>query len=178
MIVTAFAVVGVESVVHEVTGYQVVREHNALQAMLDRYLRSELAVWAKTFPDEFYKQIFRLRGWEWKGRAVNPPGVVAHYTKDLIYARLAPGLLKELELRLPKGKRGPKARCFCLLTEDVGMPALAQHMYAVIVTMRQSDDWPSFMAKMDRALPRHGDTLLLPLMSSDVQVIPVEDLEK
>ena len=31
----------------------------ALQAILDAYLRKELA-WAKRFPDEFDRQIFRL----------------------------------------------------------------------------------------------------------------------
>jgi antitoxin HicB len=40
----------------------------ALQAILDTFLRKELAAGAKRFPDEFYQHIFRLRGWEWKGR--------------------------------------------------------------------------------------------------------------
>jgi P63C domain len=60
---------------------------------------SMLAAWAKTFPNEFYEQIFRLRGWQWKGGSTNPPQAVAGYTKDFVYARLAPGLLKSSKER-------------------------------------------------------------------------------
>lgn len=45
--------------------------------------------WAKRFPDEFYKQICRLKGWQWRGMKVNRPSVVAQYTTDLVYERLA-----------------------------------------------------------------------------------------
>ena len=61
--------VGVIALVDEATGYQEVRDKIALQAILDAYLRKELAAWAKRFPDEFYEHIFRLRGWKWKGRS-------------------------------------------------------------------------------------------------------------
>ena len=60
--------VGVIALVDEATGYQEVRDKMALQAILDAFLRKELAAWAKRFPDEFYEHIFRLRGWQWKGR--------------------------------------------------------------------------------------------------------------
>jgi len=34
---------------------------------------------AKRFPNEFYEQMFRLRGWQWKGMKVNRPQIVGHY---------------------------------------------------------------------------------------------------
>ena len=72
----------------------------------------------------------------------NRPQVVANYTKDIVYARLAPGILKELEARNPKNEKGyRKAKHYQWLTEDVGHPALAQHLYAVIGLMRLSDSW-------------------------------------
>ena len=74
-----------------------------------RFLRKELAAWAKRIPDEFYEQIFRLRGWQWRGRGTNPPQVVAAYTKDIVYSRLAPGIIDELEKRIRQkaGSVGP-----------------------------------------------------------------------
>src|SRR5262245_17296535 len=123
--------VGIIALVDEVTGYQEVRDREALQAILDRYLRKAFAAWAKRFPDEFYKEIFRLRGWKWRGMEVNRPQCVANYTKDLVYKRLAPGILEELEARNPKNEWGHReARHHQWLTEDVGHPALAQHLYA------------------------------------------------
>src|SRR5258708_29379167 len=52
------------ALVDEATGFQATRDREALQEMLDRFLRHELAAWAKRFPDQFYEHIFRLRGWK------------------------------------------------------------------------------------------------------------------
>ena len=62
MLMRGLAHIGIIALVDEATGYQEVRDREALQALLDRYLRKELAAWAKKFPDDFYKEIFRLRG--------------------------------------------------------------------------------------------------------------------
>src|SRR5262249_3751703 len=67
ILMRGLARVGIVALVDEATGYQEVRDRRALEAILDRFLRKELAAWAKRFPDEFYQEIFRLRGWEWKG---------------------------------------------------------------------------------------------------------------
>ena len=156
--------VGVVGLVDEATGFQDERQRGALQKILDAYLRRELAAWAKRFPDEFYRHIFRLRGWTWKGRSVNPPQAVAHYTKDVVYARLAPGILDELEKRNPMEDGKRKGKHHQLLTAEVGHPALAQHLYAVVTLMRISRTWEQFIVLLDEALPRRGDTLLLPFM--------------
>ena len=168
MIVRGLARVGIVALVDEATGYQEVRDKHALQAILDQFLRKEFAAWAKTFPDEFYQQIFRLRGWEWKGMKVNRPQVVAKYTNDIVYARLAPGVLDELQKRNPKNERGSrKSAHFQWLTEDVGHPALAQHLYGVIGFMRAADSWEEFKRILDRAFPKRGDTLQLQLVITE-----------
>jgi len=75
ILLRGLAHVGIIALIDEATGYQTIRDREALQAILDAYLRKELAAWAKRFPDEFYEQMFRLRGWRWKGMKVNrPPG--------------------------------------------------------------------------------------------------------
>ncbi|MBF3067897.1 hypothetical protein HKW83_32300, partial [Pseudomonas aeruginosa] len=83
--------------IDEATGYQEIRPKDALQAYLEKIIRKDLAAWAKKFPDEFYENIYKLRGWVWPGMQKNRFSVVAHYTRDLIYERMAPGLLQELE---------------------------------------------------------------------------------
>ena len=134
IIIRALAHVGIIALIDEATGYQEVRDRHALQEILDKYLRKEFAAWAKCFPEEFYRHIFRLRHWEWKGMKVNRPQIVAHYTKDLIYARLAPGILKELETRNPKDEKGyRKAPFYWWLTEDVGHPKLHSFSLACLV---------------------------------------------
>ncbi len=167
VLMRGLAHVGIIALVDEATGYQDFRNRQTLQAILDRFLRKELAAWAKRFPDEFYEQIFRLRGWTWRGMSKNRPQVVANYTKDIVYERLAPGVLKQLEARNPKDDTGRrKSKHHQWLTEDVGNPALAQHLHAVIAFMRVSSSWGQFKQMLDRAFPKRGNTLSLPFTSN------------
>lgn len=162
LLIRGLAHVGIIALVDEATGYQEVRDRQALQAILDKFLAKELAAWAKRFPDEFYKEIFRLRGWEWKGIKVNKPQVVAAYTKDIVYERLLPGLLDELEKKNPKTEKGyRKNRHHQWLTSEIGHPALAQHLFGVITLMKASTSWDSFKTMLDQALPKRNSTPML-----------------
>lgn len=166
LLMRGLARVGIVALVDEATGYQDVRDRQALQALLDRFLRKELAAWAKRFPDEFYEHIYRLRNWNWSGRAKNPPQVVAAYTKNFVYERLAPGILSELQARNPANDKGNRrAKHHQWLTDEIGHPALAQHLHAVIVLMRVATSWDQLKAMLDTSLPRKGETLKLPIMS-------------
>ena len=175
ILMRGLAHVGIFALIDEATGYQEVRDKKALQAILDRYLRHEFAAWAKRFPEEFYREMFRLRGWTWKGMKVNRPQCVATYTKDLIYKRLAPGILAELEQRNPvqiNGRR--KSAHHQWFTEDIGHPALAQHLHAVIGLMRATpaDDWTFFIRLLDRAFPKKGDSIQLDIYDAGVPINP------
>jgi len=164
ILVRGFARVGIIALVDEATGYQEIRDRLALQAILDKYLRKELAAWAKRFPDEFYQQIFRLKGWQWQGMKINRPSVVGKYTNDIVYERLAPGVLKELQERNPKDESGQrKAKHHQWFTEDIGHPALAQHLHATIALMRASATWDHFHRLLQRALPKKNETIPLGL---------------
>lgn len=164
LLIRGLAEVGIIALVDEATGYQDVRARRALQEVLDAYLLKELAAWAKRFPDDFYKEIYRLRGWQWRGRGVNPPQVVAKYTTDFVYDRLAPGITEELQNRMPRNAAGAKkGKLHQLLSDDVGHPALAQHLHAVITLMKASPDWDTFKLLLNRSLPKRGATLELPL---------------
>ena len=58
-----FATVGIIALVDKATGYQRIREERALATILEKFIADELQPWTKTFPYEFYEQIFRLKGW-------------------------------------------------------------------------------------------------------------------
>lgn len=104
----AFAKVGIVALVHEITGYQEYLEREMLQEILKRYISDELLEYAKTFPMEFYKQVFRLKGWNWNaGRMSSIMGAIVN---DLVYARLAPGVLEELKNVTSDGEGIPRTR--------------------------------------------------------------------
>lgn len=168
ILVRGFARVGIIALVDEATGYQNIRPRRALQEYLEQIIRKELAAWAKKFPDEFYENIYKLKGWKWPGMGKNRFSVCAHYTRDLVYQRLAPGLLQELEAKSPKNSKGNRKNKFHQwLTEDVGNPMLAQHLHSLIMFQRlainNGQTWEEFLKMVDKVMPKRGDTLQLPL---------------
>ena len=163
ILVRGFARVGIIALVDEATGYQDDRVKTALQDIFNAFLRKELAAWVQRFPEEFYREIYRLRGWDWKGMKVNRPQVVAYYTVDLVYSRLLPHIMEELENRMPRTESGRrKGKLHQLFSDDIGHPALAQHLYAVITLMRvpEDGDWDGFMRMINRAHPKKTDKWL------------------
>ncbi|MGD9852456.1 MAG: P63C domain-containing protein [Nitrospirales bacterium] len=162
ILLRGFARVGIIALIDEATGYQEVRDRRALQAILDLYLRKELAAWAQRFPNEFYQELFRLRGWDWRSKSSKRPRQAGKDTKNVIYSRLAPGILEELEKKNPPDENWHrKARHHQWLTEDIGHSALAQHLHAVMALMRISKDWPQFTEMLDKAFPKRGDSTQL-----------------
>ena len=167
-LIRAFSRVGVIALVDEATGYQELRDRKALQAILDKYLLEQQAKWAKRFPDDFYKEIFRLREWEWRGMKVNRPQVVAKYTNDIVWDRIAPGVREELERLNPKTEQGRRrTRHHQWLTEDIGHPALQKHLNGVIVLMksvvRAKGGWDEFRRRLQRVFPKINTNVDLPL---------------
>lgn len=166
ILVRGFARVGIIALIDEATGYQVYRSRKALEELLDKYISKELIDWAKTFPDEFYLEMFRLRGWNYYPFIVpkKRPGVVGHYTNDLVYERIGPDVLKELRKNNPKDSKGRRRhKLFQWLTDDVGHPKLKEHLVGVITLMKAATKWDQFYRSMQRVFPKYGDTLILPI---------------
>lgn len=158
----ALAKVGIDALVDEVTGYQEIRDKQALQKILEKYISEELLPWAKQFPDEFYELMFKLKGWQYKPLSVKRPGVVGRYTNDLIYARLAPGVLDELRRVTPRDDKGrTRHRYHQRLTEDIGHPKLKEHISNIITLMKAAPNWSGFYRMVQRALPKYGENLSL-----------------
>lgn len=167
ILMRSLAHVGIIALVDEATGYQGVRPKDALQMYLEKLIRKELAAWAKKFPDEFYENIYKLKSWPWPGMKKNRYSVVAHYTRNLVYERLAPGLLKELEAKSPMKESGYRPnKLHQWLTEDIGDPLLAQHLHSLIMFQRlaigSGYGWNRFLKMVDQVMPRRGETLSLP----------------
>lgn len=162
IIISSLAKIGIIALIDEATGYQDIRQKDALQVILNAYLSKELAAWAKKFPDEFYKQIFRLKGWNWP--ISKKPLEVGRITKDIVYKRLAPGIVEELEQRNPCTDKGyRKVKHHQYLSNNIGHPALSQHIHALTILMRSSSKWDQFYDMVQVALPVKNEQLLMEL---------------
>jgi hypothetical protein len=158
--------VGIIALVDAATGYEEVRDRLALQAILDKYVTDEWAKWTKVFPDDYYRELFRLKSLPYPpGRdSFKRPSYVGHWTNDIVYSRLAPGVLRELKRLNPRLPSGRRRRTFHQhLTRDFGSPELRDHLAQVIFLMKACTDWDDFRRRLNRAAQKYGDTIPLDL---------------
>jgi hypothetical protein len=170
LIMRGLARVGIVALVDEATGYQEVRDRQALQVILDKYLTDEWAKWTKTFPDDYYQELFRLHGITYPGLKMQKPSYVGHWTNDIVYSRLAPGILQELKKKNPRNESGNRSRKHHQhFTKDYGHPELREHLSKVVFLMKACTSWSDFKKRLDRAVPKYEDTMPLALNYGEEQ---------
>jgi hypothetical protein len=158
ILVRGFARVGIIALVDEATGFQRDRAKNALARILEEFVAKELQPWVKTFPDEYYAQLFRLRELDYPKDSVKRPQYFGTLTNDIVYKRLAPGVLEELKKVIPKTESGRRKGALSqALTRNIGYPKLREHLGATVAFMKISRDYHDFIDKMDTHYPRFGD---------------------
>lgn len=168
ILVRGFARVGIIALVDEATGYQKDRAKDELAKILEAFVAKELQPWVKTFPNDYFEQLFRLRGLTFPGNGVKRPQYFGHLTNDIIYRRLAPGVWKELKEKAEKDEKGRmRHRLHQGLTVDLGHPKLRDLLSSVTTIMKLSDQWDDFKNKLDRIHPAYNETMLLPLELKD-----------
>jgi hypothetical protein len=150
----AFATVGIIALVDEATGYQAEREKDELQKILSAYIAPELMPWTRRFPPDFYEQMFRLWGWQYRPLSLKRPRHAGKLTVELVYKKLPPGVLEELRRKNPPDEAGRrKHKHHQFLTNDVGNPHLEKQLAVVTALMRISPNWRVFMTHFSRAFP-------------------------
>jgi len=158
ILMRGLALVGIVAFVDEATGYQADRARDALAKILEEFVAKELQKWVSTFSLDYYEQLFRL--WIVKYDRNKPtlkrPQFFGTLTNNLVYERLAPGVLAEMRRRNPvdleTGRRA--AKHFQHLTVDRGHPKLKEHLAAVTALLRAAKTKEDFMIMLDKALPK------------------------
>jgi hypothetical protein len=169
ILVRAFLKISITSLVDEATGYQYERESDELQQILKAYISEELLPWQKKFPDIFYKELFRLNGWDFTVKGIKKrPGVIGKWTKTLIYNELPNGVLFELEKNTPKNEQGKKtSHMHRLLTDDIGNPHLTAQINQIVTLFQLSDDMKHMWNQFEKLKLRQGGQLELPFDFND-----------
>lgn len=162
VLIRGLANVGIVALVDENTGFERDRARGDLEKILEEFVAKELRPWVKTFPDEFYEHLFQLRGLVFPRDRITKPQYFGHLTNDIVYRRLAPGVLQELKRTMPRNADGrPKAKFFQKLTENLGYRKLLEHLGSVITLMRLSKDYEGFKKYLDELHPPFNQTLPL-----------------
>jgi len=164
VLMRALARVGLIALIDEATGFQELRERDALHRILEAYMSKELLPWSRRFPVEFYREMFRLMNWEFDPSSNRKPPFVGKLTNQLVYEKLPPGVLDALRKRNPviaeTKRRRHKHHQF--LSDEIGNPHLEKQIVQVVALMRASPDRATFKELFSRAFPPpQGDLFAL-----------------
>lgn len=159
LLVRGFARVGIIALVDEATGYQKDRAKDALAKILEAFVAKELQPYLKTFPSDYYEQIFRLYNLPYPplGNKAWRPAFIGSLTNEVVYSRLAPDLLPELKKAASRAER--KAKLHQWLTQDLGHPRLREHLASIVSILKLSNSPAQFKANVNMIHPRHGETI-------------------
>jgi hypothetical protein len=155
ILMRALAHVGIIAIVDEATGYQQERARDELNQILQAYISAELLPWTKRFPNEFFKQLYRLNGWKYVEGNHKRPKYVGGMINNLVYEHLPPGVLPQLKQLNPPGESGRrKYTHHQFLTPDTGHPHLDKQIIEVVTLMRVSENKEAFKQLFARAFPK------------------------
>jgi hypothetical protein len=156
LLIRGFARVGVIALVDEATGYQEERAKDELAKILEAYVQEEYRPWTRMFPEEFFRQIYRVHSWPYKpGNAKRTP-FVGHLINKCVYGQLPSGVLEELRRLNPVSESGwRKRKHFQHLTADTGNEHLDRQITSLITLMRISDSRKELEHNFAKAFSRH-----------------------
>lgn len=152
-----------DTIVYQESGFWKAVEGQRISLILEKYLQDKPREWAKTFPDEFWVKLIRVKGYP-SYLALRRPAFVGHWVNDIVYDRLIPGArkkLNEFNPRLPSGHRKNKNHQFT--THDYGLPELKAHLIRVMAYMDAAANDEQFMRMLNRGSPKFGSNYEMPL---------------
>ena len=151
ILVRSLAQVGITALIDEATGYQYDRENNALQEILKAYIAEDFLKWQARFPRKYYKELFRLYGWDYNPSTLKRPQYLGKFTNEYVYKHLPEGVLEELRKKNPKTHKGYRSkRHHQFLTGEIGIPHLEKHITKVITIMELSNNPDEFKENFNR----------------------------
>lgn len=131
--------VAIIALVDEATGYQDKRRNDELQKILGAYVLPEHRPYLRSVPIEFFKELYRVYGWDWNPNNQGPR-YAGKLLRKLIYEQLPKPILPELdEINPSKGNNYQRKRKhFQNLSSDIGVPHFQGQLSGVMALLRAS----------------------------------------
>lgn len=149
---------GILALVDDATGYQDDKVRQDIDRIIKAYVAPGLAPWVRRFPHEFFRETYRLLGWEYKPGQTKHSPYMGRFINKYVFEALPPGVLDKLKEMLPKNENGNRrAKLWQLLTVDTGIPHLDRQLTADLTLMQISetkqqfeDHWDKLFGKQTR----------------------------
>ena len=142
---------GILALVDDATGYQDDKVRQEIDRIIQAYVSPSLAPWVQKFPHSFFREAYRLLGWEYKTGQTKHSPYMGKFINKYVFDALPPGVLDELKARLPKNEHGNRrAKLWQLLTVDTGIPHLDRQLTADLTLMQISESKQQFEDHWDK----------------------------
>ncbi len=142
---------GIIALVDDATGYQADMARDEITKILEKYISPKLMPWTRKFPHDFFREAYRLLGWEYRLGQVKHPSYMGHFINKYVYGLLPPGVLEELKARSPKNEKGNRPnKLWMWLTEHTGEPHLDKILASDVTMMQLSDSKEHFEHNFER----------------------------
>ena len=143
MLLRGFALVGTTALVDEATNHK--PRTAEYQEIIKQYLDSKLKEWVSVLREDFFKEVCRLKNWDWPQLDKVDPKLMAECINELIYIKLPVEIADELaEMKAPVSG----------VVEPYGNVALSksynhfmQHLSHLLSILRLHDDGEYVAAK-------------------------------
>jgi len=146
--------VGIVALVDEATGYQEFRARDELQRILEAYVQEAFRPWVRMFPDDFFREIYRLQGWEYRPGTSKRTPYVGKLINKYVYDQLPTGVHEELRRLNPRTESGHRARKHHqFLTDGTGNKHLDHQIVSVLTLMRAAQSKEQFEELFERVHP-------------------------
>lgn len=170
IIVRSAAKVGIIALIDEATGFIEDKRKNEYRELWQAFITDNYRQWEKEFPDALFDMIYRLYGLKrLNPKSTKHPKFFAKVLRKYIYQPVANSngaILEELEELNPVvyANGGRRVKLFQFLSEEIGMPALRQHIWQTVgigrtVSTKEQFDRAFFTAFPQSRPVRPGETL-------------------
>jgi len=159
IIMRASAKLGITALVDDAVGYRPDVGRQEYQKLFKQFILDECRQWEQEFPDKYLDMMYRLYGL----KRINPdntkaPKFFGKFTRKYVYFPLAHSngaILAELDKKNPVvyASGGRKFKMFQFIEEQVGLPALRQHIWQVIGIGGVSSNKDQFDRNFYKAFP-------------------------
>jgi P63C domain len=151
IVVRACAKVGIIALVDEATGYQQVREKQALQLKLQAYIADDMSEWVKMFPDEFWYELARLESIRYSPR--HRPLRWGKYVMAFVYDAVDGDVGAELRKKNPHPHFKQNHHQWL---KSHGKDALHRQIGGVIAVMKMCDDMTEFRNRFAKVFQKNA----------------------
>jgi hypothetical protein len=139
IIMRSAAKIGIIALIDEATGFIEDKRREEYRTLWQEFIRDEFRQWEEAeFPDDIFDMMYKIYGLKrFNPKSTKHPRFFAKFLRKYIYVPLASsggGILEQLEEKNPvvyaNGNR--RYKLFQFLSDEVGLPALRQHLWQVV----------------------------------------------